>query len=178
MFPVRVGAHVLALVAAAAASVQEPQHQHPAGEKLGTVHFQTSCTAPAQAPFDRAMALLHSFEFGPAIEGFNAAAKDGPGVRDGALGHRDRALDQSVRRDDSSARTDAAGSRRRSRRRGRPAPKTERERAYIEAAAKLYADAGTLDQRARVVAYEKAMARAGGQRIRTTARRRSSGRCR
>src|SRR6185503_103162 len=36
-------------------------------------------------------------------------------------------------------------------------PKTPRERAYIDAAATLYTDADKLDQRARVVAYEKAM---------------------
>ena len=47
-------------------------HAHPGGaEQLGTVHFATSCR-PAVAPtFDRAIALLHSFEFGASIGGFN-----------------------------------------------------------------------------------------------------------
>src|SRR5262249_21868893 len=49
------------------------EHQHGA-EQLGTVHFATSCTATAQTAFDRAMALLHSFEFSAAIDGFTAAA--------------------------------------------------------------------------------------------------------
>src|SRR5687768_7747138 len=46
-------------------------HHHPTGpDRLGTVHFPTSC-APAVAPrFDRAVALLHSFEFRDAINGF------------------------------------------------------------------------------------------------------------
>lgn len=48
------------------------QHQHPDGDRLGTVKFETSCAASAAAPFNRAMALLHSFEFGPAIEGFQS----------------------------------------------------------------------------------------------------------
>src|SRR3954454_12733184 len=40
-------------------------------ELLGTVHFATSCS-PAVAPrFDRAVALLHSFEFGASIRAFN-----------------------------------------------------------------------------------------------------------
>ena len=42
------------------------EHAH-ASEKLGTVHFATSCSAAAQPTFDRAVTLLHSFEFGSAI---------------------------------------------------------------------------------------------------------------
>src|SRR5262249_58216278 len=45
------------------------QYAH-ATEQLGTVHFATSCK-PAVAPtFDRAVALLHSFEFGASIRAF------------------------------------------------------------------------------------------------------------
>src|SRR5437763_3010201 len=55
------------------------EHQHAAGEQLGTVHFQTSCNPSAQEQFDHAMAWLHSFEFGPAIETFTATAKADPG---------------------------------------------------------------------------------------------------
>ena len=47
------------------------EHHATEPEKLGTVHFATSCN-PAVAPkFDRAVALLHSFEFGGSIRGFN-----------------------------------------------------------------------------------------------------------
>ena len=41
-----------------------PSHGHEAtgpGEQLGQVHFAVSCHAAAQAQFDRAVALLHSF---------------------------------------------------------------------------------------------------------------------
>src|SRR5690242_12521815 len=48
-------------------------HEHGNGEKLGTVHFATSCNTAAQKQFDRAVALLHSFQFSRAIEGFNQA---------------------------------------------------------------------------------------------------------
>src|SRR6266849_3443568 len=48
------------------------EHQHRSGEQLGVVHFATSCNAGAQKEFDRAVALLHSFQFSRAIEGFNA----------------------------------------------------------------------------------------------------------
>src|SRR5688572_10812606 len=54
------------------------QHQHPAGERLGTVDFETSCSAAAKAPFNHAMALLHSFEFGSAITGFHDTLKADP----------------------------------------------------------------------------------------------------
>src|SRR5262245_6696669 len=64
----------LALVALLASPA--PQEAHHAGghDKIGTVKFSTSCTEAAQPAFLRGMALLHSFEFGPAIESFNAAA--------------------------------------------------------------------------------------------------------
>ena len=51
------------------------EHQHGNSEKLGTVHFATSCQPAAQMEFDRAVALLHSFQFSAAIQGFNAALK-------------------------------------------------------------------------------------------------------
>jgi hypothetical protein len=135
----------------------QQQHQHPAGERLGTVDFDTSCSAAAKAPFNHAMALLHSFEFGPAIQGFQDTLKADPGC---AMAQWGIAISRWT--NPFAATT-------------RPAPqlqqgldavrearklnaKTERERAYIEAAAKLYSDADTLDQRARMIAYEKAMA--------------------
>src|SRR3954470_16808593 len=57
-------AHVAALITtvAVAGSASGQEHQHP-GEKLGTVHFANSCSPTAAASFDRAIALLHSFEF-------------------------------------------------------------------------------------------------------------------
>jgi hypothetical protein len=32
-------------------------------EKLGTVHFSTSCSAATEPQFNRAVALMHSFQF-------------------------------------------------------------------------------------------------------------------
>jgi hypothetical protein len=45
------------------------EHAH-ATESLGIVHFATSCRQSVVPQFDRAVALLHSFEFGAAIRGF------------------------------------------------------------------------------------------------------------
>ena len=133
------------------------EHQHPAGEKLGTVHFPTSCSAAAGADFDRAIALLHSFEFGQAISGFNrvlaadsncAMARWGialarwtnpmaPNLRPPALLNQGRA----------DARAAAAMKSR----------ATAREQAYIDAVGKLYEDFENTTQAARVLAYERAM---------------------
>jgi len=133
------------------------QHQHPTGERLGTVHFETSCAPPAQAEFDQAMALLHSFEFGPAMERFHAALETDQGC---AMAHWGIAI---ARWSNPFAATIRPPAQLRlgmeaitlARKAG---PKTDRERAYVDAAATLYADADTRDQRARVLAYEKAMA--------------------
>ena len=51
------------------AAAQHEQHG-AAGEKLGTVHFETSCNVATRGDFDRAVALLHSFEYRPAMETF------------------------------------------------------------------------------------------------------------
>jgi hypothetical protein len=131
-------------------------HEHQTGDRLGTVHFQTSCTAPVQATFDHAMALLHSFEFGPAIEGFNTILKTDPGC---AMAHWGIAVARWTNPFTATIRPaaqvqqglDAIEQAR------QVGPKTDRERAYVEAAAELYTDAGRRDQRARVLAYEKAM---------------------
>jgi hypothetical protein len=68
----------LAIAASTAIGAAQERHDHAAPEKLGSVHFQTSCAAAAQPVFDRAVALLHSFDFGRAIDGFNAALKEDP----------------------------------------------------------------------------------------------------
>jgi hypothetical protein len=145
---------VLCFVPAPALVQQE--HQHPAG-RLGTVHFETTCSAPAQKTFDHAMALLHSFEFGEAMDGFNATLKEDAGC---AMAHWGTAIARwanpfaaTIRQPQQvQSGLDAITKARAA------APKSERERAYIEAAAKLYTDGATIDQRTRVVAYEKAMA--------------------
>ena len=45
------------------------------GAQLGQVHFVVSCGAAAQAQFDRAVALLHSFWFTPAMKTFSSVSE-------------------------------------------------------------------------------------------------------
>jgi len=69
-------AAVLLVFIAARGVTQE--HQHGDSEKLGEVHFATSCNESAQSDFNRAVALLHSFQFSRAIDEFNAALQEDP----------------------------------------------------------------------------------------------------
>ena len=67
--------------AIALATPARAQHAHPAqgGDNVGTagVSFQTSCAPALRQDFNRAVALLHSFWFAQAIDGFNSVlAKD------------------------------------------------------------------------------------------------------
>jgi hypothetical protein len=74
MHGIKLVAAVLLVFAAARGMTQEHQHV----EKLGEVHFATSCNEVAQGEFNRAVALLHSFQFSGAIEGFNAVLGEDP----------------------------------------------------------------------------------------------------
>src|SRR5215203_2652782 len=58
----------LLVVAPAPILAQTPN----SSERLGKVRFATSCDARTAGDFNRAMALLHSFEFGEAIKGFQS----------------------------------------------------------------------------------------------------------
>jgi hypothetical protein len=50
-----------------------------AQEKLGKVDFPISCTPEAQAQFNRAVAMLHSFWFPQAPKAFAAVSETDPG---------------------------------------------------------------------------------------------------
>jgi hypothetical protein len=133
-------------------------HVHPTSgtERLGTVHFETSCAKAAQPPFDRAVSLLHSFEFGPAIAAFEEALKTDPacamtqwGI---ALSHWSNPFSVSLR---SASQIEAGLA---AVQRGRAmGASTERERGYIDAVAQLYVEANR-PQSERIQAYRDAMA--------------------
>jgi tetratricopeptide (TPR) repeat protein len=151
------GAIALATLAAGPAAAQDHHAAH-AAEKLGTVHFPTSC-APRVAPqFDRAVALLHSFEFGASLRAFGevlaadstcAMAQWGRALsrwsNPMAAGNRAPAqLAEGRRFADEAARLAEHAS--------------ERERGYITAVGYLYRDYEHVDQPTRVAEYERAMA--------------------
>src|SRR5262245_15875391 len=147
----------MALVALIAATASAQDHDHGAsGEKLGTVHFATSCSAAAQPSFDHAVALLHSFEFGRAIAGFEATLKTDPSC---AMSYWGIALSRWGNPFAVGAKAPGpmqAGRAAIERAKAQP-PKSEREVAYVDAAAKLYTDIDGTPQAARVSAYRDAM---------------------
>src|SRR5438270_12729552 len=51
-------------------------HEELSAEQLGTVSFPTSCAASVQKPFERGVALLHSFWYEEAEKQFTAVAKN------------------------------------------------------------------------------------------------------
>ena len=134
------------------------QHPHESGrppQQLGTVDFKSSCAAAVQPELNRAVALLHSFWFGAAAAAFTSVAeKDAScgiawwGVAMSRWGNpfapaRPVAALEQGRAAIEKAR--AAGAR------------SERDRAYIEAAAALFTDFERIDHRTRTTNYERAM---------------------
>ena len=139
----------------ASASIVVAQTARPGGERLGKVHFDTSCAASVAGEFDHAMALLHSFEFPDAITGFKQVLQSDPtcgiaqwGVAMSTWGNPFGGLRSSTVLQNGLAAAETAQ---------QIGAKTERERDYIAAVVLLYKDADKLDQRARTLAYEKAM---------------------
>ena len=66
-----------AVTAAGSSAAAAETHSHPPPEKLGTVHFETSCATAVRGSFDRAVALLHSFAYESAAREFHeVAARD------------------------------------------------------------------------------------------------------
>jgi hypothetical protein len=127
------------------------------GEKLGTVHFATSCNETARTEFNRAVALLHSFQFSRAIEGFNAVLGKDPAC---GIAYWGIALSDWSNPFAPGAKDDSqlqAGQE--SAERGKSiSAKTAREQAYIAAVGKLYSDYQNTPQRTRLIAYRDAMA--------------------
>jgi hypothetical protein len=133
------------------------QHSHEHGTpsaRLGKVHFETSCRAAVREEFDRGVALLHSFWFSAAIEAFDSVLKTDP---DCAIANWGIALSWWGNPFGGFRSPLALESGRAALERANTMKATERERAYLSAAEKLFANAASIDQRSRTIAYEQAM---------------------
>jgi len=78
MNPFRVPLIAALLASAPAFAHDDPQQAGVAPEKLGKVHFTTSCDAAVQPTFERGVALLHSFWFPEGLKTFNEVLKHDP----------------------------------------------------------------------------------------------------
>jgi hypothetical protein len=150
-----VAAVVLLLAGTADAAQQHEGHSGAEPEKLGKVHFATSCHPKTAADFDRAVALLHSFWFSASIDAFRGVlAQDAScgvaywGIALGQWGNpfagrRSPALIEEAQKTIEKAKSVGA--------------RTARERDYLAAVENLYREADKLDERARMLAYERAL---------------------
>jgi tetratricopeptide (TPR) repeat protein len=138
-------------------SIAQEHHHAAAGEKLGTVHFASSCNAAAQQQFDRAVTLLHSFQFSHAIDGFNTTLKTDPSCAIAywgiAVSHWGNPFAAGLK-----ATSQLQDGQKAAERGGAIGAKTERERTYIAAVSKLYVGFEKTPQQARLLAYRDAMA--------------------
>ena len=116
--------------------------------------FPVSCRAEVRDPFQRAVAVLHSFGYEEARRAFEALAEQDPGCGMAAWGvamtywHPLWAQPTS----EELARGAAAAARAASMGAG-----TERERAYVGAIGAFYRGADRIDHRTRALAYRDAM---------------------
>jgi tetratricopeptide (TPR) repeat protein len=153
----RVSCAALASVSAFAVATTALAHEGGVTGRIGEARFEVSCTPEAQATFNRAVALLHSFWFTPARNAFQEVAKQDPGC---AMAHWGVAMvargNPLAAAPSAKAMADGLAAIERAQSVG---GKTQRERDYIEALALFYRDYDKKDHRTRVLAHEEAMAR-------------------
>ncbi len=147
-----------ALMFAAVVRAQDHQHdhQHDTSEKLGQVSFPVSCQAATQPQFNRALALLHSFQYVEAGQAFAEIAAREPSCAMAEWGvamsryHPLWALPTAAELNSGREAIERAQAAR---------PPTPRERDYIAALALFYQDSDNRSHYARARAYAAAMER-------------------
>jgi hypothetical protein len=130
-------------------------HEDLTAAQLGTVTFPVSCAPAVQKPFERGVALLHSFWYDEAEKEFTQIAVDDPhcamahwGIAM-SLWHQlwnhpdDKVIQRGLDEVHEAKTTDG--------------PATPREKAYIAAVAAFYSDSKKLKHEARADAYSSAM---------------------
>jgi hypothetical protein len=147
----------LAAVADTAVSDDDQGHHHEdlSATQLGTVTFPVSCDPKVQKPFERGIALLHSFWYEEAEKEFIQISADAPNCAMAhwgvamSLWHQlwnqpDKTVIQRGLDEVHQAKTTDG-------------PITPREKAYIAAIAAFYSDSKKLDHDARAKAYSDSM---------------------
>jgi tetratricopeptide (TPR) repeat protein len=125
-----------------------------AQEQLGQVQFKVSCTAEAQAKFNRAMALYHSFAWKGAQPAFTEIGQLDPKCAMAWWGLALTAAENPFAWPVGMRLVDGAEAIQKAQQVGAA---TARERDYIAALDLLYRDHASTPHRGRAVAYEEAM---------------------
>ena len=132
-----------------------PHHEDLTAAQLGTVAFPTSCAPSVQKPFERGVALLHSFWYEEAEKEFMQIATNDPHCAMAHWGvamsmwhqlwnHPDAKVIQRGLDEVHQAKTTDG-------------PATPREKAYIAAIATFYGNSKKLNHEARAKGYSDAM---------------------
>jgi tetratricopeptide (TPR) repeat protein len=129
-------------------------HEELTSEQLGTVHFPVSCTPEMQKPFERGVALLHSFWYEEAQKAFEDISRHDPECAMANWGVAMSLWHQLWNHPDSNTIKAANDTLAKSKAVKRP---TKRERDYLAAIATFYAKTDKLDYQARANAYSRAM---------------------
>ena len=143
------------LVATADDDKDQHHHEDLTAAQLGTVAFPVSCAADVKKPFERGVALLHSFWYEEAEKQFQQIAADDPHCAMAHWGialslwhqlwnHPDaKVIERGLDEVHQAKTTDG--------------PATRREKAYIAAVKAFYSDSKKLKHEARAQAYSDAM---------------------
>lgn len=148
---------IVTLVCLIPALADEGQHHEDlTPQQVGTVHFQVSCSPAVQMPFNRGVALLHSFWYDEAQKEFEDIARQDPQCAIAYWGVAMSLWHQLWNHPDESTiknanETLAKGEALKA--------KTARERDYVNAIATFYAHSDKLDYHQRATAYSNAMER-------------------
>ena len=138
----------------AGVSLAHPAFAQSGDDKLGKVHFETSCNAEAQKLFDRGMLYQHSFWYRASQKMFEDTLKADPACGIAYWGIALSLLWNPHIAPPTKNLAEGAAAIDKARTAGF---KTERERGYVDALAVMYTDYDKVDHRTRVVAYAKAM---------------------
>ena len=140
---------------------EEHAHASPTSdEHLGRAHMDISCSRSVRARFDRALALLHNFWYGRALDGFQQVSNDDPECAmaywGAAMTYNHPYWDPPSAADETAAWVLVQ--------KGLAAKEmSPRERLYLNAAAALFNDAGAGPKAGRDEGYRAAMATAYAQ---------------
>ncbi|MFY9552808.1 MAG: hypothetical protein WAU32_16805 [Thermoanaerobaculia bacterium] len=126
-------------------------------EGLGRAHMDTSCAPAVAAKFDRALALLHNFWYGRALDGFRQVSSDDPEC---AMAYWGAAMTYNHPLWDAPSPTDETAAWGLVQKGMAAKEVSPRERLYLTAVAALFKDAGAGPKAARDEAYRDAMATA------------------
>jgi tetratricopeptide (TPR) repeat protein len=150
----RLSAACFVLLAFCLSFADDNHHHMDPNEKLGSVSFPISCSPESQKPFERAVAMLHSFEYEQAESGFKQVAASDPQCSMAYWGEAmtlfhllwSRPTAADMKRGDELAHKAQ-----------QLKPKTKREQEYVRAVEVLYKPSESLEHKKRLANYASAM---------------------